>query len=59
MTPLTVKELKAILENWSDYTDTGELAEVWVTTDVGVSCQAVEAVRLGAGDLLIDRLGYF
>jgi hypothetical protein len=54
MEPLTVKELKRILEDWPDYTDTGELAEVWVTTEGFYSCQAIEAVRLGAGDLLID-----
>lgn len=52
---LTVKQLKEFIKDWPEINDSGEVNEIWVGTDAGLSSPCIEIVKLNQGDVLFEH----
>lgn len=51
---VTVKELKAILENWPDVDSNGEDSQVWMYSNYGSSSPVIDISKLNETDIIFD-----
>ena len=55
---LTVKELKAFIENWPETDRYGDPCEVWIETGRGLSSPCIEIMQLNQTDIILSPKQY-